>query len=360
MNFYDLKQKIRRFEAKINFTTSKREKTYMKIASFLNNSVDLPSTLRILYNIATEDGKKLNNPMAYIYGEWLGRVKNGMPLGRAVEGWVPPEDRVIIDAGENSGKLPLALQRAILIQKSGKKIKRAIIGGVTMPIILILMTCFLMYIFAMNVIPAFAESIPISEWRGIPVILAVGSVAVQNYMIPSIIAIIAVVIVCLWSLPRWTGPLRNKFDKFPPWSIYRLNAGASFMLSISSLLSSGTKLPDCIRIMMRSSNPWFYERMSGTLWQIYNGKRLGAALYNTGFCFPNEELVKDLRAFEELDNFDEILESVGMDLLEDTVLNIQGQMAVIRNIAIFVLGITFAIILSGVFSLQQMIAQSNS
>ena len=40
------------------------------------------------------------------------------------------------------------------------------------------------------------------------------------------------------SLPRWTGPLRVKFDKFLPWSIYKLYNGTGFLIALKGFVAA--------------------------------------------------------------------------------------------------------------------------
>ena len=350
----------RRIEAKMNFGTKTRARVYMKLASFIKSGVALSTALDIMLNIATDDGKNKKDPMAYIYRDWLNKVNNGLPFGKAVGDWVPPEDKVILDAGDKSGTLDTSLERAVKVQYASNKIKNTIMVGLAQPTILFTMACFLMVIFGEKVIPAFAEAYPRDKWTGLPATLGVISDLIIGYMIPIVITVLSVIAVSIWSLPRWTGPLRAKFDKYPPWSIYRLNAGASFILSVSALIKSGVTVPDVLNTMMRSATPWFHERMSATLKHVNNGAGLGEALYKTGFLFPDPETVKDLRAFSKLDGFDERLEAIGNEMLESSVEKINMQMGFLRTASIIFIGIVFAIIVSGIFSLQQMITDAVS
>lgn len=298
--------------------------------------------------------------MAYIYREWLKKVHNGQSFGSAIDGWVPAEDRIIIEAGERSGRLPDSLERAVKVQEASSKIKWTILGGIAQPVVLVIMACFLMVIFGVRVIPAFSDAYPRSKWTGLPVFLGEVSDIIIAYMIPFIITCIGIIGVSIWSLPKWTGPLRVKFDRYPPWSIYRLNAGASFMLSVSALVKAGETIPNILNVMMTGATPWFQERMRAALKYVNNGASFGDALYMTKQWFPDEETVRDLRAFAKLDGFDDRLEAIGNDMLKTSVEKIEIQMKILKNAALFLLGGIFATIVLGIFALQQMITDAVS
>jgi type II secretory pathway component PulF len=66
----------------------------------------------------------------------------------------------------------------------------------------------------------------------------------------------------------------------------------------------------------------------------------------------------DLRAYASLNKFDETLEQLGKEWLEESVQKIEMQTAMLKNLSFFLLGLTFMWIYGGVFSLQQQITNS--
>lgn len=354
MNIDGMKERFIRFQ----FNAKVRERTYRKISSFLRNGVSLPDTLRVIHRHATDDGKKPNDPLAVVIKDWIDKVSNGQSFGRAVTKWVPAGDRIVIEAGEAAGSLADALDNAMFIQKSAKRIKSTIISGVAYPIVLITMGIGLLLIFAYRIVPAFSDILPREKWTGVPQKMGYVADFVTVGLFPMLGAIGVAIAVMLWSLPRWIGPQRVKADKIAPWSLYRLNMGAGFMLSVSALVKAGVQVPEILRILMRGAPPWYYERISETLKHVNNGINLGEALHKTKMNFPDEDTVKDLRAYAGFDNFDETLESLGRQWVEESVDKVKAQMAVLKNVALVILGIVFGTIATGIFSLQQQVTSN--
>jgi type II secretory pathway component PulF len=341
---------------KVQFGAKERERVYRKISSFLRNGVSLPDTLRTIYLHATDDGRKPKNPQAVVVKAWLERIANGQSFGRAVTGWVPDSDRIIIEAGETAGNLADALENAMFIQQSAKKIKGAILAGIAYPMVLMVLAVGLLLIFGDKIVPAFSTVLPRSKWTGTPAFM--GNVAdfVNTGMFPCLFALGVVIGVMLWSMPRWVGKYRVYADRFVPWSLYRLTMGAGFMLSVSALVKAGVQVPEILRILMRGSKPWYYERTSKALMHVNNGVNIGEALYRSKMDFPDKETVKDLRAYAGFDNFDETLELLGRQWVEESVDKVRAQMAVLKNLSLVVLGIVFGVIAVGIFALQQQVA----
>jgi type II secretory pathway component PulF len=345
---------------KLQFSGKMRLGAYRKLIRFLKNGVPMTQALDIMYNHASHDGKKPKAIQAVVFDAWRRNARNGMGFGRAITGWVPDKDRLVIEAGEQAGKLDVAIGNAVYIFEGSKKIKGAIVGGLAYPIFLVLIAVGFMVMFGVQVIPAFEEVMPRSKWEGVGLQMAAMSDIVRFYLHYVAMAVAAVSFLVGWSMSRWTGKVRVFFDKVPPWSVYRLSVGAGFMLSLASMVKAGIAIPQALKIMMRDASPWYYERLSKTLGFVNNGMNIGDALYKTGFGFPDMDIVNDLRAYAALDGFDEILETIGREAMDDTVARIQAQTGILRNLSFVLLGGVFGWIANGIFALQQQIASGAS
>ncbi|SOC27064.1 type II secretion system F family protein [Thalassospira xiamenensis] len=345
---------LNRSFSKLQFGGKQRIRVYRKLVSYLTNGVDLIKALKIMWQHASDDGRRPDHPTAIAVLEWLTAIENGKPLSTAFGSWIPDTDRVVISAGE-AGNLPQALENAVFIAEGGKRIKSTIYGGIAYPILLSTIAIGFMAMFGLQIIPAFDEVVPKEQWTGLASYMALMADFVNGWMFPLLGAFIGFMMTILFTLPRWTGKLRVKFDKYPPWSIYRLLSGTGFMLSVSALVKAGVQIPEILRILQKGANPWFFERMSSTLRYVSAGKNLGDALYATGYGYPDMETVRDLRSFSELENFDDMLEKLGREWLNESVEKITKQMNVLRNLSIVFLGAVFGLISGGIFALQQQV-----
>lgn len=343
---------------RLQFGAKARMRVYRKLVRFLNNSMSLPQALDIMYQHASEDFTKPKATVAIVLDHWRREVRNGKPFGRAIQGWVPESDRLVIEGGDGHGKLAVAIEKAILIAESGGKIKMSLIGGLSYPAVLVAVAIGFLVMFGLNVVPAFEEILPREKWTGVGAQMATMSDFVRYYLVWTLITVGILVALSIWSLPRWTGPLRVKFDGIPPWSLYRLIVGSGFLLTVAGMIKAGLPIPAILRMLQRDASPWYQERLKNTLDNVNNGANLGDALHKTGFKFPDKESVQDLRAYASLNKFDETLERMGTEWLEDSVAKIAQQTAVFRNMAFLLLGGVFMWIAAGIFSLQQQITSN--
>lgn len=341
---------------RLQFGGKDRVRIYRKIIRFLDNGVPLPAALDTMWRHASQDGKKPKAIGALVIDAWRRQIANGKPLGVAIQGWVPEADRVVIEAGEQAGNLSGAIDNACILYESQKRIRAAVIGGLAYPIVLVMTAIGFLIVFGTQVIPAFSTVLPRDRWTGVGWQMGVMSDFVNTGLAPLLGALAFLVALMIWSMPRWTGKTRVKFDRIPPYSIYRLIRGAGFLLSLAAMVKAGLKVTMALRSLARDATPWYGERIGRTLAFVNEGLDIGDALYRTELEFPDAETVADLRAYAKLDGFDEMLIKIGRENLDDTVARLEQQSAVMRNAGIVLLGIVFIWIATGIFSLQQQIS----
>lgn len=343
---------------KFAFNEKQRMRVYRKLSRFLANSVTLSTALEIMHKHATLDGKKPKASVALILNEWRRQITNGKSFGQAVQGWIPDSDRLVIEGYESAGNLGMGIEKAVLISSSAKQIKSTLIGGLAYPVMLIIISILMLVLFGLQVIPTFEEVLPRESWTGVGAQMATMSDFIRDYIIYITCFMAFMVILTIWSMPRWTGSLRVKFDRFPPWSLYRLVMGAGFMVAVGSMIKSGMAIPSILKMLQRGASPWYIERLSRATYHVNNGSNLGDALHRAGHNFPDTETVQDLRAYASLTGFDETLDRLGTEWLAESVAKVQQQTGVLRNFGFVFLGVVFGWIAMGMFSLLEQITSS--
>ena len=340
------------------FNGKKRKRIYNKLTRFLANGVALPKALDNLWVHASDDGKKPKNDVALIIDQWRRKVAEGKKFGQAISGYVPESDRLVIEGGESAGELVIAIEKAVAINESSGKIRNTVIQGLAYPVMLVMAALALLVLIVRQVVPAFDAVLPREEWQGVGAQMAVVADFIDGYLYYGLASLFIVFFAIMFSLPRWVGSGRVWADKIPPWSIYRLVLGSGFMLTLSGMMRAGIAMPTALSMLAKGSSPWYKQRISHTLHWTNEGLNLGNALKRTGYGFPDEESIMDLRAYADLNNFDEALEKLAVEWLTESVEKIEMQTAVLKNLGLFLLGGTFIWIYSGIFSLQQQISSA--
>lgn len=328
-----------------------RMRLYRKIASLSRTGMPLPRALDAIWQVASLGGRKAASPVARAVDGWRRKVYDGHTFGRALEGWVPVQEWVLIEAG--AGDLSKALDEAAGLIEASRKMKGAAATAVAYPFFLCALLCVLLWIFSVDAIPAFAEVKPMDQWTGLAAGMASLSRLVHVGLLPSLVLAALMAVSIVWSLPRWTGEWRARVDSFPPWSLYRLIMGCGFLSALVAFLKAGMPVPEALRRLRSISNPWLRERIDATLYFVNSGYDLGEALYLTGYRFPAREIIEDLRIYASLGNLDEAMSRLSSEWLKLNLDNLEALADAAKVIGMAMVAGVIAWIQFGIIAVQQ-------
>lgn len=338
-----------------------RETVYLMISKMLFNNVPLADAIAELNILAIEKGKK--HPHAIMFSAWIRELNNGHPLAKALKGWAPDDELLLISAGEESGLLSESLVRAAdnLVGKS--EIKGALVGALAYPSVLMCAAIGLAWFFSSSVIPKFADVLPSDQWVGMAKVTLNVSGLVRDWFFVFIGAVIAIVIALVMSLQRWSGKTikgRVIADKMIPWSIYRLMNGVSFMSSLSAMISAGTPLQDAmgkIEFQMRG-NPYLGSRIGEILRHVRNGKDAGESMRLTKNGFPDKEIIDSLCIYGKYSGFDEALSSIAVAWRKEGVEAIKRKAGVLFMVALMMMGGVVGFFTAGLFAVANQVTEA--
>ena len=353
-------QKTKSFSNSLNYKyaqltvrlfTSDRLSVYRKLKSLIHNRFSLMDALERMYQIASKDGKNPNDTLALALSDWMASVRNGDSLSVALRGWAPPTEILMLSVGDITN-LELALDNTIKVVEGIRKMKEPVIEAVSYPMFLLVMVFLLIWCVGKFLVPPMVDAVPGLKWKGIAKSLVDLSYFVAEHPYWLFLPLPITSFLIVWSFPRWKGLWRAKFDKFPPWSIYRIFVGVGWLLSLSSLIKAGTPVSRALRLLRADSSRYLLYRIDRTLVFVNNGDNLGDALYRTNLNFPDNEIVGDLRIYAELDNFPEALEQLANEWLGNAVHVIEQKSAWLNNFAILAIAATVAWAVAGTFAMQ--------
>lgn len=350
-----LLQSLDRTLAKSAFGSGARLDFYRALLLLLDNQVRLNEALKELYRIYSQEGKKRSAPVAIVIDSCLAGMNNGISFTERLSEWVPPEEGMLLQSGEASGQLAAAFNEAEKIMEAKKQIVSAVAGAISYPIALIAMTGFLLNMIATELVPQLAQVVDPSTWTGSAAILNALANFTTHYGLFTVAGLITLGLFITVSLPRLNGPLRIWLDRIPPWSIYRMVQGSTFLLNVSAMITSGMRLNVALTKLAAPANPWLKLRINGTLKELAAGKNFGEALCATGYNFPDQKANRFLSVIAEYSGLDLALAKFGRSWLAETVQWIQRIAKLILVIGILAVGCTMLVVISGAGGLQDSI-----
>ncbi len=340
-----------------NMSGSVRLKIYRKIASLMSNRFSLVNALDLLHDGASNGGKNPSEPMAIAIATWALALQNGLPFSEALRGWAPDRERLMLSVGDVSD-LEGAIRNLIRVTEGSTKMLRPIVSAIAYPAFLILMATFIIYGIGAYMVPPMIEAAPGVRWTGVAADLA----ALSDWIIDNWAFAFAVLptfmLVTYATIGVWTGPTRAFIDKAPPWSLYKIFVGITWLLAMSALVKGGSPVSSALRALRKDSSRYLKERIDKTLAFVNNGDNLGQALSKTNLEFPDAEVIGDLKIYSELDNFEEALEALANTWLDESVFLIEQKASILNMIALLAISGLIAWSVLGVFEMQDQITTS--
>ena len=315
----------------------KRLKIYYKLAALLRNKFTLMDALDRIWMIESKDGQSPEEPMAIAVAWWLKELEKGLSFSTAINGWAPVREKLMLSVGDVS-KLEKALLNVIKVSEGSNKIIKPLINAVTYPLLMIGLSLLIIVGVGVYMVPPLMEFAKNAQWTG----SAKSLVALSNLVI-------------YVSFANFTGPLRVSFDKCPPWSLYRMFTGVSWLMSLAALVESGTPISKAMQSLRQNASPYLRERIDKALMFMKNGDNLGTSLKKSGTHFPEDELIGDLEIYSELDGFEDSLNAVASDYLNTSIENIQKQASMLNSFALLLVSGIIAWVLLGVFDMQNQV-----
>ncbi len=281
--------------------------------------------------IMTRDGRRPHDPVAFLCAIWNEAVLNGDSLGEAVEGWVPHAESSILKVS-GQADLPRATRNLETLFVASKKMRRSIINGTAMPVFSLYMLAGVFIAFHVYGTPIFSSQLPLSKWPAPPLIIDSVGNFFWNYWILTLVMPVVIFMLAAYSLPRLTGRIRLFLDFFPPWSIYKIVSGASFMLSLAAMRAVGMTNGDAMTAIAGDASPWLKDILDRARAEMTNAQgNIGAALLAVGANFPDEVTVLNLRSFSPMPTFSETIEATAGAWLENAVLKLADRMKIINT-----------------------------
>ena len=340
-----------------NLSNAKRLKLYRKLAALLRNRFSLMNALDMIYNGLSEEGTKPNEPMAVAVGAWGRSLQEGHPFSDCLKGWAPSRERLMLSVGDVSD-LESALLNLIKVTEGSTRMIRPIVSAVAYPAFLLMMSVVIMYAIGVYMVPPMLDAAPNTIWTGTAKSLINLSAWIQNNWPIAFAFLPTVGGIIYFTIGIWTGKLRVKFDRCPPWSLYKIFTGITWLLALSALVKGGVPVSVALTSLRKDSSKYLRERIDGALFYIKNGDNLGQALYQSGFEFPDKQIIADLKIYSELDNFEEALDKLANEWLEESVYMIEQRAEIMNMFALLSVSGIIAWAVFGTFDMQDQITSS--
>lgn len=333
---------------------------YRRLAAQIENGITpAAATRQLAQRTATRWNAWKYDPDVLAMNDIAGRLENGLPLQKALEGWAKPSELSVIAAGVKSGQIPESLRMVVEAGQVVQRIRNRIIGELWEPMLMGAMGFYLIYIIGTDMVPSMESVLPSDRWPTMArFLLPMGWFATSGIAPIFIGIMIALGLLIFFTMSRWSGGWRKYFDKLPPWSIYRVLQGSGWIVGFTNLLAAGMKMEEALAVQAETAPNWLKTRLLSARIQVMGGIELGKALYLTGFGFPDPWLIQDISTFSGFADFPKLLRKIGDEWMEESEEKIVAVLRVVGTMVNVGVNVMILLVVFGMNSLQAIVTSS--
>lgn len=337
---------------------SKKERLYIYefSADMINAGLPLYNSIQKLQ----EEGEKL---LGAGFRKKLERLLEKMTASESIsvvfEGLIPQEELGIIYSSEKSGSLADGFSSLVDNIRYRGMLMSSLIGAVTFPLIMMVLSLVVIAGYAVKVFPAFEKVINVSRWPGVTQALyGFGSALYNGLWVTILIAVVAGVFLLRFMMTHLSGSIRDRMlDRIIPFSVYKKLTSALILSNLSSMLRNNIPINDALDIIMLNSNRWLKSHVAKMQLNMSVGMPYGSAL-NTGLL-GNEELL-NISLYSSLPSFFDVLQSVSEKARVDIQVNIKKLSALLKSLSTLVLGGSVIWVFIALFALSDALSKMTS
>ena len=321
-----------------------------ELATLLKAGMPLVQSLDILR-------QRVGNPLLKtVLDDVYDRVRAGSSLSEAFESHgtlFPGVYTASLLAGEKSGSLEAVIRRYVAYMKVVTGVKRKTISALVYPAILLVLSCVVVAIIVLRVVPEFGafysqfgKDLPLST----RFIVGLSNFA-GTYFFVMVIGVVAAVAAVLGWLKRPGN--RRRFDKWilgiPMLGpIAQKFSTSQASRTLATLLGGGIPLVNAIDVSARSiSNQYMAQELTTAAQQVREGRALASAMMQSG-AFP-DVAIKMVEVGESTGALQEMLNSLSDFYDEEIETSLTRFITIVEPALLVIMGIIIAALLLSLY-----------
>ncbi|MFP3645846.1 type II secretion system protein [Paraburkholderia hospita] len=249
------------------------------------------------------------------------RLVKGDSFAAAIRPYIPGDEYTLFDiAGESTQKD--AVIRGFELAEMAAFAKRTLSSQTSLQLAYPTFLLVYLYGFCMMfggvIYPQVVEIKPLEQWPDFGQIFYRIDTFAYDYWWISASVVTSLIAGYFWTLKRWVGPLRNRFDRFPlMWRNRRDMRAALLIVSLAGLFESNLTLRAAINRIAKSADPWMRWHLNTMSKRLTQRPDQPMRALDTGIF--SEMIVDTITDAAGRDQFEAAIKSLGRDSLARVV-----------------------------------------
>lgn len=272
--------------------------------------------------------------------------------------YVSAPERILLD-GLGTQKAAAIFGGAARLLRNRMALRKAVIEAIAMPVLLSLGLLAMVLFFGLELLPALGEVVDFDTLPRLQAVTVTVTVALAHN--PQALAFgIAGIVAALATVMRlWTGPGRALADRFPPFSLMRLQAGTGFLFAVIEYGRNGTAVtPGLLERMAKATGRYEASRIRALVPHLERTGNLGTAALAARHGFPDPELSVVLRMLWDREDGIERAGRFVERRLERIESGVKARMAVLNAVLLTLVTVVLLLILSILLPVMEQLNQA--
>lgn len=331
---------------------------YDDLSAMLNDGINIKRALSFLIDVETNFGKKKGTScIYYVCCECMNELTRTGSISTALKKYVRDDEYQLITNGEISGDLAGGLVQASKIVKSRSEMIMTLITSMIYPSLLIIGCLANMYMVYRNIMPIFRSVAPEERWTtSMRILTDISGFFINNGFYLSAFCILLFFVI-RFSLPRYTGPGRQYLDYIPPWSLYKIFNGVSYLFNMAAMLNIDIPVAKALEGLEEKSNKnnWLQERIKEIRRYVLLGQSLAMAMKNCGYDFPSEQCINKLLLHSEKSDNAQMMSEYADKWLEEAKGKVKKTGVIITVLSVLMVFAFVVMMLSSIYSISDIL-----
>lgn len=330
--------------------TDKRIDIFYMVEGLLLAGIDLA---RVLNTVSQAAEARDDSSTVAMVNHWQDALANSR-FPEEMTYWVPASEAVVFQ-GYGLGRISAAelFNGAARIAELKGKLIAEVMKASVMPVVLALACVVMLWMAGGHMLPSLESISDRSSWSPTTVIVSDTAKWVNANTI-LVAAMIGTVVAVFWIVTiGYSGPGRRTLDRLPPFSLYKLVTGCSFLIVTLEFVRVGQDLSSRFFLRLEdTSTPYVRSRIRSVRENMARGTQFGAALKASGNNFPDAGLIAVAEALDGTENWNIELGKFMERWVERSERTLKTRLGLLRNLLIVLVAFVLGSLISAMFDVM--------